>query len=273
MMEKSKLIQSVIFSLGLHFCFLFLLYQIDTKPPRQKSLPVEVDLHEYTGTKIAPTLKAPPNLLNDFKKEQEQHFLSQVKQRVKQEMMSPNLGESKNKNQKNQKKESVNTVKALAEASQFSLPRQKSFSYTEDLQSQFDFRNNRIQKGNLTLLNTDYATFASFYDRISPRIRYNWVRGVSDYLSDRVVYELLRINKNEWVTKVEVILDKTGNLLKTIVINSSGSQQLDQPILDAFDKATPFVNPPAEMVQEDGKIHLYYVFVLEFNPQYFVRTK
>ncbi len=275
MQENDKSFQSFILSLVVHAALILLLFQFETLPPRTPNQPVEIEIKtaDKNSEKFySPPLKA-PDLLKKLNSEEEAKFLSSLEQRVEKQTISPKLGEARNQNKFQPKKTlSKLDAKTFSGFNNYSLPRQQT-PYTQDLDSQFDMDIKRIQKGTLTLLNSDYNLFASFYDRVSPQVRYHWVEGVTNYISDRVIFELLRINKDEWTTKAEVILDKNGNLIKTIIINSSGSKQLDQPIIDAFSKATPFVNPPMGLVQEDGKIHLYYVFSLRFNPQYFVRTK
>ena len=50
--------------------------------------------------------------------------------------------------------------------------------------------------------------------------------------------------------------NKNGYFQKAIVHETSGSKDLDQAIVATVKEESPFMNPPLEMVQIDGRIHM-----------------
>lgn len=270
--ENNKEFQSVIGSVILHLILVLSLYFVPdllaSKTAKKESV-VEVDFVEKRSPRwVIRSLTKPSDLPPE-----QTRFLSSQQQRVKKESVSPKLGEDKNAYRPSKIK-NFGIKKQDLKGNILNVPNDlATLEYTQDLQSQFSFRLDKIKHGSLTLLNSDYSVFASFYDRINPSIRYDWLKGVSSYLSDPVIPELLKMNKDQWVARVEVFLDNKGNFIKSVLVNSSGSKQLDLAATNAFREAAPFLNPPEGMVGEDGKIHLRYVFVVALNPRYFARTK
>lgn len=57
-------------------------------------------------------------------------------------------------------------------------------------------------------------------------------------------------------TAVKVTLDRNGALDSIVVTHYSGHGAVDECVPNAFELAGPFPNPPAEMIAEDGLVHL-----------------
>ena len=74
------------------------------------------------------------------------------------------------------------------------------------------------------------------------------------------------------MTRLEVILNKEGDYIKTILHQKSGVKELDDAAILAFKRGAPFLNPPQEMVQPDGKIHLHYSFNIYWSPKHIARS-
>jgi outer membrane biosynthesis protein TonB len=132
-------------------------------------------------------------------------------------------------------------------------------------------RNHNVDFGDFTALNSDRALYYSFYSRIDDAIRPRWVNYVRATL-----YELERnprFNGNqvwgnqEWRSELEILLDREGNYESSILRTSSGVAKLDAAPSQAFRDAAQIQHPPPEMVKSDGKIHLYYSFVVRANPR------
>ena len=125
-----------------------------------------------------------------------------------------------------------------------------------------------IKFGDFTALNTDRHLYYSFYSRIEEMIRPRWVN-----YAKAVVYgietgtELVQ-GRATWTTKIEVLLDPQGNFLRAILHQGSGVRNLDAAPVQAFRDSQKFPNPPAEMVKDDGAIHIYYAFSINMVPRY-----
>lgn len=131
-----------------------------------------------------------------------------------------------------------------------------------------------IAVGVQTLLNTKEYKFYGFYERIRERISHEW--------RNQVEFEVPKLISNgaqplaaDRITQLKVILDPGGNLKGTVVVGSSGYEELDQAALQAFKKAAPFPNPPEQMVEKDGTLSIRWDFVVlasqGYSPQVQVR--
>lgn len=128
-----------------------------------------------------------------------------------------------------------------------------------------------VRAGGFAALNTDQFTFFTFYERIKPAIRYNWVRGINEIQRGSSLGELSKMAQEQRITHVQVTLNSKGYLEEVLVLRSSGFAKLDDAVVQAFQKATPFLNPPAPMADEDGKIRFTYGFYLQLEPYAFSR--
>ena len=63
---------------------------------------------------------------------------------------------------------------------------------------------------------------------------------------------------------LEVVLDKTGRVVELDVERSSGLPFLDREAKRAFRQASPYPNPPAELL-EAGRFEFQFGFLLEFR--------
>lgn len=129
-----------------------------------------------------------------------------------------------------------------------------------------------VKFGDFTALNTDRHLYYSFYSRIEEMVRGRWVN-----YARAVVYGIEngseRISgRATWTTQLEIILDKEGTFSRAILHSSSGSKGLDSAPVQAFRDAQAFPHPPAEMVKEDGTIHIYYAFSVNMVPRYAARS-
>ena len=121
--------------------------------------------------------------------------------------------------------------------------------------------NNKIEVGNFTALNTDRHLFYSFYARIEEVIRPSWEDSILTQSQRMSVTSPLK-PKGGWSTRIDVILNPDGKLIKVILLKSSGIDGFDQAPIQAFQRASFFPHPPKEIVNEDGVIVLKYVFTV-----------
>lgn len=129
-----------------------------------------------------------------------------------------------------------------------------------------------IKFGDFTALNTDRHLYYSFYSRIEEMVRGRWVN-----YARAVVYGIENGSEKisgraSFTTQLEIILDKEGTFSRAILHSSSGSKGLDSAPVQAFRDAQQFPHPPAEMVKEDGTIHIYYAFSVNMVPRYAARS-
>jgi hypothetical protein len=120
-----------------------------------------------------------------------------------------------------------------------------------------------IQIGDFTALNTDRFMFYTFYARIEEQIRHRWVRYVKAAIFGGGD---LREGQNEYVTNLEVVLNREGDFVRAIIHDGSGSRDIDAAPILAFREAKRIPHPPREMVKADGTIRLYYSFHVDQLP-------
>lgn len=124
-----------------------------------------------------------------------------------------------------------------------------------------------LEIGDITALNTDQNEFFSFYRRMAEKIIWPWAQSVSAGFEKMRVTGQLGSAPRAWVTIIEVILDNKGNVLSTQPLQLAGDSEIDSAPISAFKNAKTFPNPPVEMVDEDGYIHIRYKFVVYYTPR------
>lgn len=118
-----------------------------------------------------------------------------------------------------------------------------------------------VRIGDDTILNTAQFIYFTFYRRVEERVVYLWNNYVTEFIRSRPdVAE--NLSKRDYVTDVEAVLDKEGNFIRMQIIRSAGVTGLDQAPEQAFAVASPFVNPPEGMVEEDGLIKMRWRFIV-----------
>lgn len=119
-----------------------------------------------------------------------------------------------------------------------------------------------IALGKETLLNTKEFVYYSYYHRIRQQISQYWEPRIREYL--RFLWEQ---DKSlgavpEWNTQIAIVLNKKGELKAIEVVRTSGLDVLDNAAREAFQKASPFPNPPDGIVDADGNIRIRWDFVI-----------
>lgn len=124
-----------------------------------------------------------------------------------------------------------------------------------------------VSIGSFTALNTDRYVYYSFYSRIEDMIRFRWESRVRQAVDsfDRN-YILSVVGQKNWVTSLDIWLNKDGRFHSAHILKESGIAKFDQAAALAFKEAGMFSNPPAEMIEDDGYIHLRYNFNVRFRP-------
>jgi TonB family protein len=111
-----------------------------------------------------------------------------------------------------------------------------------------------LPTGSENLLNTQESIFYSFYARLYEAIGPVWQSRIR-----RVPYRL-ELQPREYRTEVDVILDQYGSVLEVKMLRSSGIDDFDRAIEDAWKKVGPFPNPPQALLNSENQIHTGWTF-------------
>lgn len=112
-----------------------------------------------------------------------------------------------------------------------------------------------VQPGDGTLLNTREWRYAAFFNRVKQAVAAKWDP------NGRLRAKNRDPGFRDRVTALHVALRPDGSLADVFVAKSCGIDELDQEAVRAFEKAQPFANPPAALV-ENGLIRFTFGFTL-----------
>ncbi len=113
-----------------------------------------------------------------------------------------------------------------------------------------------------TVLNTREYVFYSYFQRIRSSLDQAWTRIVRNKLMNYYQNGHHFIENADHITQVLVSLDPSGKIIRIQILNASGYQDLDDAVVEAFNQAGPFLNPPKAMVDENDEIKIDWSFVL-----------
>jgi hypothetical protein len=121
-----------------------------------------------------------------------------------------------------------------------------------------------LEKGNQTILNTDKVLYASFINRIAEEVYQPWVGNIEEALkSIRTLGR--KLESNTYVTKLNVSMDKAGEIKAIQILTSCGVTLIDDAPKKAFWGLESFPHPPVQLIEEDGFIRLVYEFHFEYK--------
>jgi TonB family protein len=122
---------------------------------------------------------------------------------------------------------------------------------------------NDVKTGMQTLLSTREFVYYSYYNRIKDKLRQYWEPKIKEKM-ERIVRQGRNIaSTSDRITKVVIILDGTGTLVRVQIVGPSGVNDLDDAAVEAFRAAAPFPNPPHGIADPDGTIKIRWDFILE----------
>lgn len=119
-----------------------------------------------------------------------------------------------------------------------------------------------VKEGDRTVLNTKEFVFYGYFQRIRRRLDQAWIPLLREKLMRLYRSGRQLASDMDHTTRVLVILSTGGEITKVLVLNESGSEELDDAAVKAFNKAGPFPNPPRGLVDEDGEVKIPWDFVL-----------
>lgn len=225
----------------------------------------------------------PPDIVRDESKEPAR-FLSEQDQRVLQETQARRTGLTRNgralpenswmKTMRQPTPPSAETARELPrdrdgyQPIRIPKPNDRSAVAFEDAPSTVgELLPNDVALGDFTALNTDRFKFYSFYSRVEELVRFRWERDLQQAIAnfDRQ-YLLSVVGRRTWLTKIEFWLTPDGKFHSAHIHQESGIKRFDMAAVNAFRDAGYFPNPPHEMVDKDGFIHLQYSFNVRWTP-------
>lgn len=120
-----------------------------------------------------------------------------------------------------------------------------------------------VPTGMQTLLSTREFVYYSYYNRIKDKLRQHWEPKIKEKFERTIRQGRNIASEGDKITKVVIILDGHGTLIRVQVLSASGVIDLDEAAVEAFRAAAPFPNPPKGIVEKDGTIKIRWDFVLE----------
>jgi TonB family protein len=271
---------SLALSLLMHLSFfgtMNLLFKKNSK--LQNTGPIEISVVPQKESSRQSFVRELPKFKEDKAlKNQPADFLSKETRRVERQQVAKSSGQltppiqAKQSNQPNKNTENnSDTQTSSNEAGDFKpkSPYAKPYTFTplvntSNARSLGPVLPQVTAQGDFTALNTDKFQYYSFFERIENSIRYPWEQSVYRSILSLSDIEKKSLSNIEWVTQVEVFLDPSGKVEKTILMKGSGHFPFDQAAAKAFESAKVFPNPPSDLIEEDGYIHLKYSFHVRF---------
>lgn len=113
-----------------------------------------------------------------------------------------------------------------------------------------------------TLLNTKEFLFYGYYQRIRQRLDSAWVPILKARLEHYYNTGRHLASEMEHRTKVLVVMNNEGSIVRVELVSESGTRDLDEAAIDAFNQAGPFPNPPKGIVNAGGQIEIPWEFIL-----------
>lgn len=115
----------------------------------------------------------------------------------------------------------------------------------------------------ITKLNTKEYKYYGFYNRIKMQLNQWWQPKVREKVTRMVRQGRTIASDTNKVTRLIIVLNDTGNLVKVQVLGESGVRDLDEAAVEAFRQAAPFPNPPKGIIDNDGTVKIRWDFVIE----------
>jgi len=114
-----------------------------------------------------------------------------------------------------------------------------------------------------TLLSTREFVYYSYYTRIRNQLTEYWEPKIKQKVITMFRQGRRIASADDHITKLQIILDAKGILMKVQILGASGIQDLDEVAVDAFRAAAPFPNPPKGIIESDGTVKIEWDFVVE----------
>jgi outer membrane biosynthesis protein TonB len=249
------------FSLFIHLIFFLLMTNFQSSSPPSEQVEVEYISKNQQQIVTQTEIEKLKNEVEELKRKTD--FLSQQYKRVKKQTRASNTGATINKKKQARAKEKTKE-KSVKGLERMLKQRPPQFNVGDSTISEHI---PGVDTGHFTALDSDPFTYYGFYSRVHKQIRNRWVPKIINIAQRASNKTLRKLSQKPRQTIVEIILDKDGYFVKALILKSSSYDFLDQAAIAPFQEASPLLNPPAEMIQEDGFIHIKYGFYLSWNPR------
>ena len=291
-MRQMPVIRAILFSFSFHILLILavvFLAPLLMMPP--KEAPIEVSIVSpapATRSKTKEREVVRQALVPDSMKVPEDEtlarFLSEQKQRVKQETQAAKNGMTENRSNvsSSEKGQKAQQKKVTPNEESPDKDGYRNVDISRDLQEMNRLNDGLstvgqnlprdVKVGSFTALNTDRYLFYTFYARIEEAIRFRWESRVEQAIRNLGPAAMVNLGNRNWVTNVEFLLDSDGYIKKALIMKESGVTSFDASAVQAFKEAAVFPNPPQEMIQDDGFIHLKFSFTVNFSPPQLVNS-
>lgn len=298
-MQRINLRNALILSFALHIFFASGTWLIENLKPKAAEAPITFEILENEDfQKLEKQMQAQAESLSkqivdqdlpESKEAANTRFMSEKNQIVEKQTVARNRGEFKNaqSDKKAGTKGEKQSLEKTAEAKDAALKNLFSqYDPAEGMKRQQELykpqaageggQNGQgevsqtqdyikdVDQGLQTLLNTREFKYYSYYSRIRKQLAQHWEGEVRERLS-----KMFREGRSpaatsqDRITKVIVVLNSAGTLVRVQLLADSGVKDLDDAAIEAFRAAAPFPNPPAGIVEEDGTVKIRWDFVLE----------
>jgi TonB family protein len=118
------------------------------------------------------------------------------------------------------------------------------------------------EEGEGTFLNTREWKYSSFFNRVKQSVGMHW--DPNTQLRRRDPTGSIYSGRDRY-TLVNVTLDEKGMIQEIRVEKSSGLDFLDLEAIASFQRAQPFPNPPAGLLDSDATVRFSFGFYLEMG--------
>ncbi len=120
-----------------------------------------------------------------------------------------------------------------------------------------------FKAGEETMLNTREYVFYGYFQRIRERLDRAWDQSLRTQLTKYFYRGRQLASETDYTTQLLVVMDPDGRVTRVQVIGASGTNDLDEAAIKAFNDAGPFPNPPKGLVDGSGKVMVRWDFVLK----------
>ena len=120
-----------------------------------------------------------------------------------------------------------------------------------------------VNQGAETMLNTREFKYYTYYSRIRRQLSQHWEPKVREKLVRLFRQGRTIASDRDHTTKLLIVLNEAGLLVKVQVLGESGVHDLDEAATEAFRSAAPFPNPPKGIIEADKTVKIRWDFVLE----------
>ena len=278
----STLIYSLVVHGAIAWALLYLPFHSETLV---REAPIEISVQDIPrkSRSVVTETEAKENVLDKLKDKAD--YLSQFTKRVKEQLVARNSGATKNRTGKEPvESDEMRAKGANGDGASARAERSLQLPQGEGAKSGQESGANPfgrqvvvgastmgeyipgVKEGAFTSLNSDRFTYYTFFARVNEQVRSRWIQNLRNFSENLSQSENESLASRERVTEIDVQLNRAGEFVRALVMRSSGAKGLDQAATEAFRIAAPFVNPPQQMIEADGLIHLRYGFLVQWSP-------